>query len=66
MTAAVSPLFTVRFPEAAIIFYNLHSMHDVVSDILTNENVPRARKRAEIMRDARLYRDDTSFGRRVP
>jgi ketosteroid isomerase-like protein len=61
MTAAVAPAFTARFPEAAIIFDNLHSMHDVVSDILTNSAVPRAAKRAEIMRAARLYRDDTSF-----
>ena len=61
MTAAVSPMFAARFPEAAIIFDNLHSMHDVVSDILTNSAVPRNRKRAEIMRAARLYRDDTSY-----
>ena len=61
MTAAVAPAFTARFPEAAIIFDNLHSMHDVVSDILTNSAVPRAEKRAEILRAARLYRDDTSF-----
>jgi len=61
MTAAVSPLFSARFPEAAIIFDNLHSMHDVVSDILTNDAVPRDRKRTEILRAARLYRDDTSY-----
>lgn len=61
MTAAVSPTFTARFPEAAIIFDNLHSMHDVVSDILSNDAVPRSAKRAEILRAARLYRDDTSY-----
>ncbi len=61
MTAAVAPAFAARFPEAAIIFDNLHSMHDVVSDILSNAAVPRERKRAEIMRAARLYRDDTSY-----
>ncbi|WP_411282149.1 YybH family protein [Gemmatimonas sp.] len=61
MTAAVAPAFATRFPEAAIIFDNLHSMHDVVSDILSNSAVPRAQKRAEIMRAARLYRDDTSY-----
>ncbi|WP_373068581.1 hypothetical protein [Gemmatimonas sp.] len=52
MTAAVAPAFAARFPEAAIIFDNLHSMHDVISDILTNSAVPRDRKRAEIMRAA--------------
>ncbi len=60
MTPAVAPTFTERFSEAAIIFDNLHSMHDVVSDILANPSVPRNRKRAEILRAARRYRDDTS------
>ncbi len=61
MTAAVAPEFAKRFPEAAIIFDNLHSMHDVVSDILANPSVPRNRKRAEIVRAGRLFRDDTSY-----
>ena len=61
MTAAIAPAFAARYPEAAIIFDNLHSMHDVVSDILANPDVPRDRKRAEILRAARLYRDDTSY-----
>ena len=61
MTAAVSPEFARRYPEAAIIFDNLHSMHDVVSDILTNPMVPRNQKRAEILRVGRLFRDDTSY-----
>lgn len=60
MTVAVAPTFAARYPEAAIIFDNLHSMHDVVSDILANPNVPRNRKRAEILRAARRFRDDTS------
>ncbi len=61
MTAAVAPKFAERYPEAAIIFDNLHSMHDVVSDILANPSVSRDRKRAEIMLAARRYRDDTSY-----
>jgi hypothetical protein len=61
MTPAVAPLFTARYPEAAIIFDNLHSMHDVVSDILANPAVPRAQKRAEILLAAERYRDDSSF-----
>ncbi len=61
MTAAVAPEFAKRYPEAAIIFDNLHSMHDVVSDILANPSVARDRKRAEIVLAARRYRDDTSF-----
>ncbi len=61
MTAAVAPTFSKRYPEAAIIFDNLHSMHDVVSDILTNPKVARNRKRAEILRAGALYRDRTSY-----
>jgi hypothetical protein len=61
MTAAVAPRFAARFPEAAIIFDNLHSMHDVVSDILASDAVPRNQKRQEILRAAERYRDDTSF-----
>ena len=61
MTAAVAPQFAARYPEAAIIFDNLHSMHDVISDILANDSVPRSAKRAEILRAARLFRDDTSY-----
>lgn len=61
MTAAIAPEFSRRYPEAAIIFDNLHSMHDVVSDILANPAVPRNRKRHEILLAARRYRDATSF-----
>jgi hypothetical protein len=61
MTPAVAPAFAAKYPEAGIIFDNLHSMHDVVSDILTNPSVPRDRKRAEILRAARLFKDDTSY-----
>jgi hypothetical protein len=61
MTPAVAPLFTARYPEAAIIFDNLHSMHDVISDILANPAVPRNRKRAAIIEAAKRYRDDTSY-----
>jgi hypothetical protein len=60
MTAAVAPAFAARFPEAAIIFDNLHGMHDVVSDILANEAIPRAQKRATILVAASAYRDDTT------
>lgn len=60
MTPAIAPLFTARYPEAAAIFDNLHSMHDVISDILANDDVPRDRKRAEILKALARYRDDTT------
>ena len=61
MTAAVAPEFAARYPEVAIIFDNLHMMHDVVSDILVSPEVPRERKRAEILRAAEMFRDSTSY-----
>jgi hypothetical protein len=60
MTSTVAPRFAERYPEAAIVFDNLHSMHDVISDVLANPAVPRGRKRAEILLAARRYRDDTT------
>jgi hypothetical protein len=60
MTPAIAPLFTQRYPDAAAIFDNLHSMHDVISDVLANDSLPRNRKRAEILLAARRYRDDTT------
>jgi hypothetical protein len=61
MTAAVAPVFAERYPEISIIFDNLHMMHDVVSDILASDAVPRNRKRAEILRAVELFRDNTSY-----
>jgi hypothetical protein len=60
MTPGVAPAFTRRYPEAAAIFDNLHSMHDVISDILLSDVVPRDRKRAEILSAAVRYLDDTT------
>jgi hypothetical protein len=61
MTAAIAPTFAARYPEISIVFDNLHMMHDVVSDILASDQVPRNRKRAEILRAVELFRDDTSY-----
>ena len=60
MSAAIAPAFTQRYTEAAIIFDNLHSLHDVVSDVLANPDIPRAQKRGVILEAAARYRDDTS------
>ena len=61
MTAAIAPTFAKRYQEAAIIFDNLHAMHDVVSDILTNDMVPHDQKRAAILEAGSRYRDASSF-----
>lgn len=60
MTGAIAPEFAKRYPTMAIVFDNLHSMHDVISDILANPEVPRDRKRAEILKAASAYRDDST------
>ena len=56
----IAPEFSTRYPEAAIIFDNLHSLHDVVSDILADDTVRRGDKRRFILEAAARYRDDTS------
>jgi hypothetical protein len=60
MTPAIAPRFAARYPEAAIIFDNLHSLHDVVSDVLASSVVPASKKRETILRAAAAYRDDTT------
>lgn len=60
-SAAIAPCFSDRYPEAAIIFDNLHSLHDVVSDILADSTIPRNQKRREILVAASRYRDSTTL-----
>jgi hypothetical protein len=65
MTAAVAPRFADRYPEIAVIFDNLHMMHDVISDILASPEVPRDGKQAEIRRQVDLFRDNTTYATTV-
>jgi hypothetical protein len=44
MTSAVSPKFSSAHPRAAVIFDNLHMMHDIISDILTADTIPHGMK----------------------
>jgi hypothetical protein len=57
---AIAPAFSSRYPEAAVIFDNLHSLHDVVSDVLADERIRHGDKRRLILEAASRYRDDTS------
>jgi len=61
MSPAIAPMFTERYPEAAIVFDNLHSLHDVVSDILASPKVPSDQKRNVILTAMSRYKDSTSF-----
>jgi hypothetical protein len=56
MSADVAPEFAHRYPDATNIFDNLHSFHDVVSDILADPHVERSRKRAEILHASEMFR----------
>jgi hypothetical protein len=59
MTATVAPRFTERHPRAAAIFDNLHMMHDIISDILAADTVPRDEKRDVIYAVLDEFRDTT-------
>jgi len=60
MAPSASPIFADRYPEAAIVFDNLHALHDVVSDILMSPLVPTNEKRAALLAAAAVYRDDST------
>ena len=60
MAPAIAPRFSDRYPEAAIVFDNLHSLHDVVADILASPVIPRDEKRSAILAAAAAYRDSTT------
>jgi hypothetical protein len=60
MSPAVAPRFSEQFADAAIIFDNLHALHDVAADILASPIVPAAGKRAAILKAAAAYRDSTT------
>jgi hypothetical protein len=59
MTATIAPRFTERHPRAAAIFDNLHMMHDIISDILAADTVPRREKRRVIYAALDEFRDST-------
>ncbi len=57
MTSAVAPLFAKRHPRAAIVFDNLHMMHDIISDILAATAIPKPKKAAAIEAALAEFRD---------
>jgi ketosteroid isomerase-like protein len=59
MAATVVPLFTEAHPRAAAIFDNLHMMHDIISDVLAADTVPRDHKRAVIYAALDEFRNTT-------
>jgi hypothetical protein len=61
MAAAVAPRFADQYPEAAIIFDNLHAFHDVVADVLSSPRLSTAERRRLILVAAAAYRDSTTL-----
>ena len=59
MTPMVAPTFAARHPRAAAIFDNLHSLHDIISDILVSDVVAPENKRAAIEAALAEFRDGT-------
>lgn len=60
MTSAVAPEFSRRHPRAAVIFDNLHMMHDIISDVLASPEVPASRKREVIYQQLAEFRSPAS------
>jgi len=60
MAPTAAPIFASRYPEAAVVFDNLHALHDVVADILAAPRVPRSERRAALLAAAAAYRDDST------
>lgn len=59
MTSAIAPQFSAAHPRAAVIFDNLHMMHDIISDILQNDAVPENRKGEAIDQALDEFQDPT-------
>ena len=59
MTSAIAPMFSAAHPRAAIIFDNLHMMHDIISDVLSADTVPDGRKAATIDAQLDMLQDPT-------
>ena len=59
MTSAVAPKFSAAHPRAAVIFDNLHMMHDIISDILTADTIPHEQKGQMIDKQLDKLQDPT-------
>ncbi len=57
MTSTIAPMFSAKHPRAAVIFDNLHMMHDIISHILAADTIPKNRKRAVIYEQLAEFRD---------
>lgn len=59
MTAAIAPAFSRQHPRAAVIFDNLHMMHDIISDVLMVDTLSARQKGRIIEQQLSEFRDPT-------
>lgn len=57
MTSAIAPEFSRRHPRAAVVFDNLHMMHDIISDVLASPLVANDAKRETIYAQLAEFRN---------
>jgi hypothetical protein len=60
MAAAIAPAFSARYPEAAIVFDNLHALHDVAADTLAAPGLSTSERRRLLLGAVAAYRDDVT------
>jgi hypothetical protein len=59
MTFAIAPRFSAAHPRAAVIFDNLHMLHDIISDILTADTIPYDQKARVIQQQLDRLQDSS-------
>jgi hypothetical protein len=57
MSMAVAPRFSRRYPQAAIVFDNLHALHDVAADILAARHLSATGQRRLLLAALAAYED---------
>jgi len=60
-TFKVAPLFSNTFPAIAASFDNNHMLHDIVSDLLTSDNISYNKMKIEAIRIGRMALDPEAF-----
>lgn len=60
-TAKESPTFAKLFPLIPAAFDNNHMLHDIVSDLLTSDQVLSSKLRSEGIRMGRMAQDPKAF-----
>jgi hypothetical protein len=60
-TFKVAPTFSKKFPYIAASFDNNHMLHDIVSDLLTSDNIPLNMMKTQAIKVGRMALDPEAF-----